>query len=49
MKKEFKVIADLLPKNVKVLDVGWGGMILMNVLIKEKHPSAWFRACGRKC
>ncbi len=40
MKKEFKVIADLLPKNVKVLDVGCGDGSLMNVLIKEKNIQA---------
>ena len=37
MKKEFKVIADLLPKNVRVLDVGCGDGSLMNHLIKEKN------------
>tara|TARA_B100001029_G_C15052133_1_gene451550 strand:+ start:506 stop:1099 length:594 start_codon:yes stop_codon:yes gene_type:complete len=36
MKKEFKAIADLLPKNVTVLDVGCGDGSLMNLLIKEK-------------
>ena len=36
MKKEFKVIADLLPKNVRVLDDGCGDGSLMNLLIKEK-------------
>ncbi|MAV77235.1 MAG: methionine biosynthesis protein MetW [Candidatus Marinimicrobia bacterium] len=40
MKKEFKVIADLLPKNVRVLDVGCGDGSLMNVLIKEKNIEA---------
>ena len=40
MKKEFKVIADLLPKNVRVLDVGCGDGSLMNLLIKEKNISA---------
>ena len=40
MKKEFKVIADLLPKNVKVLDVGCGDGSLMNHLIKEKNIEA---------
>ena len=38
--KEFKVIADLLPKNVRVLDVGCGDGSLMNVLIKEKNIEA---------
>jgi methionine biosynthesis protein MetW len=40
MKKEFKVIADLLPKNVRVLDVGCGDGSLMNLLIKEKNIDA---------
>ncbi len=40
MKKEFKVIADLLPKNVRVLDVGCGDGSLMNLLIKEKNIQA---------
>ena len=37
MKKEFKVISDLLPNNVRVLDVGCGDGSLMNHLIKEKN------------
>ena len=37
MKKEFKVIADLLPKNTRVLDVGCGDGSLMNLLEKEKN------------
>ena len=37
MKKEFKVIADLIPKNVTVLDVGCGDGSLMSLLIKEKN------------
>ena len=40
MKKEFKVIADLLPQNVRVLDVGCGDGSLMNHLIKEKNIEA---------
>ena len=36
MKKEFKVIADLLPKNTRVLDVGCGDGSLMNFLKEEK-------------
>ena len=40
MKKEFKVIADLLPKNVRVLDVGCGDGSLMNHLIQEKNIEA---------
>ena len=40
MKKEFKVIADLLPKNVRVLDVGCGDGFLMSLLIKEKNIEA---------
>ena len=37
MKKEFKVISDLLPNNSRVLDVGCGDGSLMNYLIKEKN------------
>jgi methionine biosynthesis protein MetW len=37
MKKEFKVIADLLPDNSRVLDVGCGDGSLMNLLVKEKN------------
>ena len=40
MKKEFKVIADLLPRNVRVLDVGCGDGSLISVLIKEKNIEA---------
>ena len=40
MKKEFKAIADLLPKNVSVLDVGCGDGSLMNLLIKDKNIKA---------
>ena len=40
MKKEFKVIIDLLPKNVRVLDVGCGDGSLMDLLIKEKNIEA---------
>jgi len=40
MKKEFKVIADLLPKNVRVLDVGCGDGSLMSVMVKEKNIEA---------
>jgi len=40
MKKEFKVIADLLPENVRVLDVGCGDGSLMSHLIKEKNIEA---------
>jgi len=40
MKKEFKVIADLLPKNVRVLDVGCGDGSLMSHLIQEKNIKA---------
>jgi methionine biosynthesis protein MetW len=40
MKKEFKVIADLLPKNVRVLDVGCGDGSLMNLLIEKKNIDA---------
>ena len=40
MKKEFKAIADLLPKDVSVLDVGCGDGSLMNLLIKEKNIKA---------
>ncbi|MDB9744801.1 methionine biosynthesis protein MetW [Pelagibacteraceae bacterium] len=37
MKREFKVIADLLPNNTRVLDVGCGDGSLMNLLKKEKN------------
>ena len=37
MKKEFKVIADLLPNNTRVLDVGCGDGSLMNFLVNEKN------------
>ena len=40
MKKEFKVIADLLPKDIRVLDVGCGDGSLMSLLIKEKNIEA---------
>ena len=40
MKKEFKVIAELLPKIVRVLDVGCGDGSLMDLLIKEKNIEA---------
>ena len=35
--KEFKVIADLLASNTRVLDVGCGDGSLMNLLVKEKN------------
>ena len=37
MKKEFIVIADLLPNNTRVLDVGCGDGALMEFLVKEKN------------
>ena len=37
MKKEFKVIAELLPNNTRVLDVGCGDGSLMTLLEKEKN------------
>ncbi len=37
MKREFKIIADLLPDNSRVLDVGCGDGTLMNFLSKEKN------------
>ena len=37
MKKEFKVIADLLPNNTRVLGVGSGDGALMDFLVKEKN------------
>ena len=37
MKKEFKVIADLLPNNTRVLDVGCGDGSLMRLLNEEKQ------------
>ena len=39
MKKEFKVIADLLSNNTRVLDVGCGDGSLMSLLEKEKNMS----------
>ena len=40
MKSEFKVIADLLPNNSKVLDVGCGDGSLMDLLAKDKNIEA---------
>ena len=37
MKKEFKVIADLLPNKTRVLDIGCGDGSLMSLLNEEKH------------
>ena len=37
MKKEFKVIADLLKNNTRVLDVGCGDGSLMNLLNRDKN------------
>ena len=37
MKKEFNVIADVIPRNVTVLEVGCGDGSLMSLLIKEKN------------
>ena len=37
MKKEFKVIAELLPSSTRVLDVGCGDGSLMNFLEKDKN------------
>ena len=37
MKREFKIISDLLPNNSKVLDVGCGDGTLMKFLSKEKN------------
>jgi len=37
MKREFEIIADLLPNNCRVLDVGCGDGTLMNYLSKEKN------------
>ena len=37
MKREFEIIADLLPKNSRVLDVGCGDGTLMDFLLKEKN------------
>ena len=37
MKREFEIIADLLPKNSRVLDVGCGDGTLMQHLSKEKN------------
>ena len=44
MKKEFKVIAELLPNNTRVLDVGCGDGSLMNFLKEEKkYRGSWIR------
>ena len=40
MKKEFKVISELLPNNIRVLDVGCGDGSLMDLLLKEKNIQA---------
>ena len=40
MKREFKIIADLLKDNSRVLDVGCGDGTLMEFLIKEKNIDA---------
>ena len=37
MKREFKIIADLLPENSRVLDVGCGDGTLMEYLKKNQH------------
>ena len=37
MKREFKIISDLLPNNSRVLDVGCGDGTLMKFLSKEKN------------
>ena len=37
MKSEFKVIANLLPNNTRVLDVGCGDGSLMGLLRKDKN------------
>ena len=45
MKKEFKVIADLLPNNTRVLDIGCGDGSLMHLLrIEKKYRGTWTRA-----
>ena len=40
MKNEFKIIANLLPPQSRVLDVGCGDGILIEALIKEKSINA---------
>ena len=40
MKNEFKIIANLLPSQSKILDVGCGDGILIEALIKEKSINA---------
>ena len=48
--KEFKVIAELIPKNTRVLDVGCGDGSLMNLLQTEKNIEVrGIRAKSRKC
>ena len=43
MKKEFKVIADLLPNNTRVLDIGCGDGSLMDLL--QKKSKKLIEAC----
>ena len=40
MKNEFKIIANLLPNNSRVLDVGCGDGTLMEALINQKNIDA---------
>ena len=40
MKNEFKIIANLLPHQSRVLDVGCGDGVLIEALIKEKSINA---------
>ena len=39
MKKEFKVIADLLPSNIRVLDVGCGDNLIAQQINLKKFKS----------
>ena len=48
MKKEFKVIAGLLPNNTRVLDVGCGDGSLMSLLEKEKNIKVRGLELGKK-
>ena len=40
MKNEFKIIANLLPNNSRVLDIGCGDGTLMETLINQKNIDA---------
>ena len=50
MKKEFKIIADLINKNTRVLDVGCGDGTLMKYLKENKNiDTRGFEISKKKC